>query len=254
MNTEVTNGPGLVVEQPERLPSRPRVLALIPARAGSKGIPGKNWREVDGVPLFELQAIAAKRSGVIESVVVSTDGQADSPHVDETWTRQFATASDSASIRDVLIEHSAEIRGVHQYVCEPPAPKPDAVMVLYPTYPLRTAQDVRLIYWEYARDPSRVLVGIKPAPCHPQLLAYADGDKLKPVTGAFDVARRQDRQPCYELCLFALVVPVARIPHVTAQCWEPDARAMMIDPAKALDVDTLEDLEEAERRVALQER
>ncbi|WP_405374536.1 MULTISPECIES: cytidylyltransferase domain-containing protein [unclassified Microbacterium] len=54
----------------------PAVIAVIPARGGSKGVPGKNLRPVAGVPLVVRAVRAAERSGAVDLVVVSTDDDA----------------------------------------------------------------------------------------------------------------------------------------------------------------------------------
>ncbi len=53
-----------------------RVLALIPARGGSKGVPGKNIRDVAGKPLIAWSIEAARQARSIDRVVVSSDDQA----------------------------------------------------------------------------------------------------------------------------------------------------------------------------------
>lgn len=65
-----------------------KVLALIPARAGSKGLPGKNIRPLHGKPLLAWPIAAAKASRYVDKVVVSTD---------------------SAEFADIALEHGAEV-------------------------------------------------------------------------------------------------------------------------------------------------
>lgn len=65
-----------------------KVLALIPARAGSKGLPGKNIRPLHGKPLLAWPIAAAKASRYVDKVVVSTD---------------------SAEIADIALAHGAEV-------------------------------------------------------------------------------------------------------------------------------------------------
>src|SRR5512132_3082008 len=50
-----------------------RILGLVPARGGSKGVPGKNVRLLAGHTLLEYTARAARESGVLDRVVLSTD-------------------------------------------------------------------------------------------------------------------------------------------------------------------------------------
>jgi len=52
-----------------------KVVALIPARAGSKGVPNKNIRELGGYPLLAWSIVAAKKSRLIDRVLVSTDSE-----------------------------------------------------------------------------------------------------------------------------------------------------------------------------------
>lgn len=52
-----------------------KVVALIPARAGSKGVPNKNIRALGGQPLLAWSIMAAKKSKLIDRVIVSTDSQ-----------------------------------------------------------------------------------------------------------------------------------------------------------------------------------
>src|SRR6266705_3235630 len=59
------------------------VLGLVPARGGSKGVPGKNVRPLAGRSLLEYTARAARESGVIDRVVLSTD----SPEIAEEGRR-----------------------------------------------------------------------------------------------------------------------------------------------------------------------
>jgi N-acylneuraminate cytidylyltransferase len=53
-----------------------RVLAIVPARGGSKGVPGKNLRTLAGRTLLDYTALAARDSGVIDRIVLSTDSAA----------------------------------------------------------------------------------------------------------------------------------------------------------------------------------
>ena len=117
------------------------VLAFIPARGGSKRLPGKNLAMVGGCPLVGRAVVSAS---YCDRVVVSTDSeevwQAARPSltafatigVHERHERPAPLASDSAQIEDAL---------AHWWTRA--AEKPDVVVLLQPTSPLRTAQHVR---------------------------------------------------------------------------------------------------------------
>lgn len=93
------------------------VLAVIPARSGSKRCPGKNFRSFRGKPLYLWSVEAAYESQYVDTVTVSLDK--DRPHL----------CDDNASNEDVLRYHLRQ----HPH---------DWVVLLQPTSPLRTATDI----------------------------------------------------------------------------------------------------------------
>ena len=113
----------------------PRVLAFILARAGSKGLPGKNIADLAGRPLIQWSADAANRSALVDAVVVSTDGQdiADVARAGGTpvMMRPDDLASDTALPKDAIRHHRAELDAL-----------PDVVVLLQPTSPLRLPSDI----------------------------------------------------------------------------------------------------------------
>lgn len=113
-----------------------KVLALVPARGGSKGLPGKNIRPLYGKPLITWTIDAAKKSHYIHDVIVSTDDPeiADVAHsagADVPFLRPAYLSSDSASVIDAIfhaIDHSDKVW--------------DYVVLLQPTSPLRQSADI----------------------------------------------------------------------------------------------------------------
>ena len=84
-----------------------QVLGIVPARGGSKGVPGKNTRPLAGQPLLAYAARAAQASGVIDKLVLSTD----SPDIAEVgrqagievpFLRPAALAADDSPMLPVL--------------------------------------------------------------------------------------------------------------------------------------------------------
>jgi len=147
---------------PEESPAVPnRILALIPARAGSKSIPRKNVREVGGVPLIVHSIRHAQASSRINRIIVTTDGDeiADvsrAAGAEVPFRRPDAFSQDLSPDLD-FVRHALEwLRDNEGYV-------PDMVVQLRPTTPMR---DVRLIdraIDAFARDPAadslRAVVG-----------------------------------------------------------------------------------------------
>src|SRR5688500_10349967 len=111
------------------------VLALIPARGGSKGLPGKNLLPVDGRPLLDWTVQAARRSRYIDRVVLSSDDPAIiaaglAAGCDAPFVRPAELASDTAGTLEV-VEHALDR-----------LPGYDVLVLLQPTSPLRTAGDI----------------------------------------------------------------------------------------------------------------
>lgn len=116
-----------------------KYLYLIPARGGSKGIPGKNIKPLAGVPLIGHTIMGALRIAPPEDVVVSTDSQkiaevAENYGASVPFLRPAEFATDSASSRSVII-HALDYMKAH-------GRNYDAVVLLQPTSPLRRPSDI----------------------------------------------------------------------------------------------------------------
>ncbi len=123
----------------DRMGSRPKVLFLITARAGSKGVPRKNLREIDGMSLLGYKAVAAQRSRYCDRLVVSTESaeiQAEAARhgAEVLFTRPAELASDTASSLDVVL-HAIEWFDQHT------TDRFDALMLLEPSAPFARPQD-----------------------------------------------------------------------------------------------------------------
>src|SRR5262245_30486631 len=117
---------------------RPEVLALIPARGGSKGIPGKNLVALSGRPLLAYTCDAARESARITRIVVSTDSEAIASAA-ETFgatplMRPEALAADDTPMIGV-VRHALDALEASGY-------GPEIVVLLQPTSPLRRAEHI----------------------------------------------------------------------------------------------------------------
>lgn len=123
----------------------PTTLAIIPARSGSKGLPGKNIAPCAGKPLIHWTIEAASQCKYIDKVLVSTDAEeiADVAVAGGAWApflRSADLAQDDSSILDVVKE--VLVRLSDQY-------RPDLVVLLQPTSPLRDAQHLNQAFQRY---------------------------------------------------------------------------------------------------------
>jgi YrbI family 3-deoxy-D-manno-octulosonate 8-phosphate phosphatase len=115
------------------------LAVVIPVRAGSKGVPGKNLARVGGRPLLDWTVEAALGARCVDEVLVSTDDPAISAHVTATWpgrvglpARSPATASDTATTESVLID----------VLDTPEAADADEIGLVQATSPLLRAEDL----------------------------------------------------------------------------------------------------------------
>lgn len=118
---------------------KPDVLGIIPARGGSKGVPLKNRRLVAGRPLIQYSIDAALQSKRLTRVVVSTDDPdiADIARASgvSVVNRPPEMAADSSPVIDA-VRHAVEVLATDGQ------PSPQVIVLLQPTAPLRTAQDI----------------------------------------------------------------------------------------------------------------
>jgi len=136
-----------------------KVLGLIPARGGSKGVPGKNLRRVSGMTLVEWTARSALTSS-LDRLVISTDSQeiADEARrvgVDVPFIRPNELAQDSSLTIDVVQHALDELKGDW-----------DAVMILQPTSPFRTASDIDTCIEMLADSAADSVISVTPVGDH----------------------------------------------------------------------------------------
>ena len=113
------------------------VVALIPARAGSKRLPGKNIRDLAGKPLIAWTIEAAKACKYIDRVVVSTDDQkvaeiAERYGAEIPFLRPAELASDTASTNDVILHFIKQLNDDRDSI----------LVLLQPTSPLRRGLEI----------------------------------------------------------------------------------------------------------------
>ena len=172
----------------------PRVIAIIPARGGSKGLPRKNLKVLGGVPLIVHSIRAAQDAGVVDIVVVSTE---------DSEIAQVAEANGAVVVRrpEELATDTAQNDVVVRHVLEAvrkPANASDIVVLLQPTSPLRSAQDIDACVALYLQGSVATVLSVCEVDVHPGKCIYIRGGRIEPFTNDRDMElRRQDMQPVY---------------------------------------------------------
>ena len=225
-----------------------RVLGLIPARAGSKGIPHKNITPLAGVSPLERAIHTALESGVFERIIVSTDSEeiariARKAGAEAPFLRPPELATDVSSMLDV-------VRHALRHVSEE-GWRPDAIVLLQPTAPLRTPADIEaaLDMMEAEDCDSVVSVTEIPDRYNPHwALTVHDGFLRDVVPGGRDVTRRQELPTTYmrDGSLYATKTEVVE----SGSLYGERSRALEIPPERSVNLDSPEDWDEAERRLS----
>lgn len=119
---------------------KPTVLGIVPARGGSKGVPRKNIRPMLGRPLIAYTIAAALQARSIDRVVVSTDDAeiaavARCCGAEVPFLRPAEFSTDTASSLSV-VRHAISWLAINEQY------RPEAVVILPPTSPLRTVEDI----------------------------------------------------------------------------------------------------------------
>lgn len=115
------------------------ILAIIPARGGSKGIKRKNMLLLEGIPLIQYTITAAVNSRLINRVMVNSDDEEIIKYAGEqgieTLIRPAELAQDHTPMKDVINHHLDFLKQTENYV-------PNIIVLLQPTSPLRGAKHI----------------------------------------------------------------------------------------------------------------
>ena len=224
-----------------------RLLAVVPARGGSKRLPRKNVLPLGGRPLISWTIAAAQASGVFDDILVSTDDEEIANVARDAgalvpWLRPANLCTDTATSAAVL-QHALAWYELERGVV-------NAVVLLQPTSPFRRDASIReaVASFREQREPqAQAVVSVSPAPQHPAWCFYVDGTAMQPFLGWDNLQQRsQDLPPAFALNGAIYVMPAALV-RSGAPLLQPGTRPfVMADPTEALDIDTEDDWQTAQ--------
>lgn len=173
-----------------------KILYLIPARGGSKGVPNKNIKLLAGKPLIAYSITEALKIAKKEDICVSTDSipikqVAESMGLEVPFLRPDEIASDTATTESVIL-HALDYykhKGIHY----------DFVVLLQPTSPLRKAIHIEEAIALINKDVD-LIVSVKETDANPYYVLFQENEEgilEKSKKGVF--TRRQDCPVVYEL-------------------------------------------------------
>ncbi len=221
---------------------------MIPARGGSKGIPRKNIALLRGRPLIAYTIDAARAATCLERIVVSTDNEEIAAVSRgcgaEVVMRPAELARDETSTLSVLQHVVAELAQAGY--------RPDAVMTLQLTSPLRTSTHIDEAVRAFANDASAdSLVSCIEVPhvFHPHSVMRRTAEGyLVPFLDLPQPGRRQDKEPVF--ARNGAAIYITRTEKLGEFIFGGRLMPYMMPEAASIDIDTLADLAAAERLLA----
>jgi CMP-N,N'-diacetyllegionaminic acid synthase len=223
-----------------------RLLGVIPARQGSKGVPQKNMYVVKGKPLIEYTIDSAKNSKYLDQLFVSTD----CPEIADfskkqglsiPFLRPSSLATDEARIIDVLLHVVDEWKKRERYF--------DYLVLLQPTQPLRKTEHIDQAIEKIIDQNRTSLVSVSKVRDHPVLVRSINKNgELVNVLNTNSTVRRQDMPPYYKVN--GLIYINKLDDQFNAETSLNDNTLPFItDTEYDLDIDSLDDIRQLEERL-----
>jgi N-acylneuraminate cytidylyltransferase len=213
------------------------VVAIIPARGGSKGAPGKNKRLVGGRPLINYTIAAAKAAPSLTRVIVSSDDPdiialADHQGV-ETVLRPLSIAADDSPVIDA-VRHALQATRPGN---EPPA----AVVLLQPTSPFRQPSDIDEAVRLFLKGGEKPVCSVcRCEDAHPARMYRIENEVLVSLMPELSAVRRQDLPAVYHRngSIYVFGPPELASGDIIG----PEMQPYVMGPASSVNIDTEIDL------------
>jgi len=221
------------------------VLAIIPARGGSKGLPGKNIKELCGKPLIAWCLETAKACGSIDRVVVSTDDKniadvAKKYGAEVPFMRPVELATDTTSTIDVIIHAVNWFEKYENY-------QPAYILLLQPTSPLRTAEDIEGAIQTLNDKNARAVVSVCEAEHHPWWSnTLPENDNMKDFIRSDILNERRQDLPVFYRLNGAIYLADTDYLHRHNGFFGPDTFAYKMPKSQSVDIDSAIDFKLAE--------
>ncbi|WP_428651199.1 cytidylyltransferase domain-containing protein [Roseibium sp.] len=216
-----------------------RIIAMVPARAGSEGLRDKNIRPLAGVPLIAHSIRPALECTGISQTYINSDSSKYLEIGETAGARPYRRPDDlgqsQTTMQAVVSEFIHTLRGRGEEF--------EAVLVLYPTYPFRTPDLLGDIVDYYLKTPDcHSVIGLKQPETHPYLCALHQADGGIKTFLDYDVDkyyRRQDYPECYQFTAWAMVINADHVDGLNAQMMSPKSVGYVVpDTVRIVDIDT----------------
>ena len=222
-------------------------VAVIPARGGSKGVPRKNIRLLGGKPLIAHAIETARRSRLIDRVIVSTDDAEIA-----TVAQQYGAEVPFMRPRELALDDSPEWltwqHAIRTLDATEGSPKVEVFICVPPTSPLRSTEDVDSCIQTLLENEADMVITVKPAERNPyfnMVVLNEQGFAQLAIPPEGNIYRRQDAPAVYDVTTVAYAARPEFVLNASSM-FEGRLRAVVVPAVRALDIDTELDFKFAE--------
>ena len=218
-----------------------RIIAVIPARGGSKGIKNKNIYPVNGRPLITYTIEAANGSRYIDYVMVSTDSDeiamvSKKAGADVPFMRPAELAGDRTKTIEVIVDVLSKVaERCGEY---------STIVLLQPTSPCRTSEDIDGAIELFYEEGKLSLLSVSETVENPVLIRELDGNRAVPILPVLSTVRRQDFKKYYKVNGAIYINAVKEVNFNTS--FNDNVIGYVINPTHAVDIDDMDDIKRAE--------
>lgn len=215
-----------------------KILALIPARGGSKGIKNKNIIDLCKKPLIAYTIEAAKSCCYIDDTIISTDSEeiadvAQQYGGEVPFLRPKHLASDTAKTIDAVLDTIERLKAINRTY--------DLLILLQPTSPLRTSADITAAIDTFFHSNADSLVSVSPVSDSPYLIRQQEKDgTLKKLLNDSSTIRRQDMPPFYKVNGSIYINQINELCSLTS--FNDNSYGFIMEASHSIDIDEPVDL------------
>jgi len=220
-----------------------KIIAIIPARGGSKGIPNKNIIDLYGKPLIAYSIEEAKKSKYIDRVIVSTD----SLKIEEVslsygaevpFIRSEELSSDSAKSIDVVLDCLQRLKDNSDLY--------DYVVLLQPTSPLRMCVDIDRAIEMVIEFNSKSLVSVSEVDKSPILMRTVKNNRMFKIMNYNSDNLRRQELPKFYIFNGAIYISSVEMIYSERAFVNNDTIPFIMDKERSIDIDEPKDIVLAE--------
>jgi CMP-N,N'-diacetyllegionaminic acid synthase len=221
-----------------------RILGLIPARGGSKRVPGKNIRKLGNKPLINWTIESALNTPELSAIVVSTDDPqiaeiAKSAGATVPWLRPIELATDESKSVDVAIHALDWFEKENGTV--------DGILLLQPSSPFRTYETIQKAIRLFENHMGSSIIGVSPVQNHHLYTLEKHGEFLIQYQHQSDLIKKtRDKLQIYTLNGSIYLVSPQELRSSNSFLGSCLLPVIVESPIEALDIDTEEDFKIAE--------